>query len=198
MKALLLRAKNILIHPRYEWRVINDEPTTYTGVILRYVSILAVIPPAAAVAGKIIFDIPIPNSTLTSSVTYLVLTNMLWYCMYTLNVVIAGAVISAIVITTSGSRWNALRGLKVAAYSFTPLFIAGFVAVLPRMSWIVNAAIIYSIYLLYLGIRGLAAAGRKQAIGYTVASFLSAAVIVGVMNLFEYFFESLVVNKLVY
>lgn len=197
MKALLLRAKNILVHPRYEWRVINDEPTTYAGVIFRYVSILAVIPPAAAVAGRIIFDIPIPNSTPTSSVTYLVLTNMLWYCMYILNVVIVGAIISAI-LTTPGSRWNALRGLKVAAYSFTPLFIAGFVAVLPRMSWIVNAAILYSIYLLYLGIRGLAAAGRKQAIGYTVASFLSAAVIVGVMNLFEYFFESLVVNKLVY
>ncbi len=197
MKALLLRVKNILVRPRHEWRVINDESMTYTDVIFRYVSILAVIPPAAAVAGRIIFASHIPNSTPTSSVTYLVLTNMLWYCMYILNVVIVGAIISAIV-TAPGSRWNALRGLKVAAYSFTPLFIAGFIAAFPRTGWIINAAIIYSIYLLYLGIRELAAAGKKQAIGYAVASFLSAVVIVGVMNLFEYFFESLVVNKLVY
>jgi hypothetical protein len=197
MKALLLRVKNILVRPRHEWRVINDEPTTYTGIIFHYISILAIIPPAAAVAGRIIFDSRVPNNTVASTITYLVLTNTLWYCMYILNVVIVGAIISAIV-TTPGSRWNGLQGLKVAAYSFTPLFIAGFIAAFPRTGWIVNAAILYSIYLLYLGIKGLAVMERNRAIGYTVASFLSAAAIVGVMNLFEYFFESLVVNKIVF
>ena len=197
MKALLLRVKNILVRPRHEWRVINDEPTTYTGVIFRYIGILAAIPPAAAVAGGIIFDSRLPNSTPASTITYLVIANMLWYCMYVLNVVIVGAIVAAIV-TTPVSRWNGLQGLKIAAYSFTPLFIAGFFAAFPKMGWIVNVSIIYSIYLLYLGIKGLAVMERKRAIGYTVASFLSAAIIVGVMNLFEYFFESFVVNKLVF
>ena len=65
------------------------------------------------------------------------------------------------------------------------------------MDWTVYVAILYSIYLLYLGIAGIAGTSKKQTAGYVVASFLAAAVLVGVMNLFEYFFESFVVNKLV-
>jgi hypothetical protein len=194
---LLHRVKNIFIHPRHEWQVIKGEPTTYRRIILRYVGILAVIPPAAAVAGRIILDGNIPNSALASSIVYLALTNALWYCMYIANVIIAGAVIGAI-LATAESRWSGVKGLKIAAYSYTPLFIAGFIAVFPKMSWIVDVAIVYSIYLLYLGILELAAREREQAIWYTVASFLSAAVIVGVMNLLEYFFESIVVNKIVF
>jgi hypothetical protein len=196
MKSLLLRAKNILIRPRKEWLVIKEEPATYSSIISRYVGVLAALPPVAAIAGRIILDRNIPDAALASSISSLVLTNSLWYCMYVLNVMMVGAIISTIV-TAPGSRWNSLQGLKIAAYSFTPLFIAGFIAAFPKMGWIVDVAIIYSVYLLYLGILSLAGIEKKQAIWYAIASFMSAAIIVGVMNLFEYFFESLVVNKLV-
>jgi hypothetical protein len=193
MKALARRAGNILFQPRNEWQAINDEPATYRDILLRYVAILAAIPPAAAVAGRFIFDRKISNSLLQSSFAYLAFTNLLWYGMYVLNVVLAGAIIASIV-TAPQSPWNGLRGFKIAAYSFTPLFIAGFIAVFPRMGWILDAAILYSVYLLYQGIMRLTGAGRKQAMGYAAASFLSAAVIVGVMNLFEYVLESFVTS----
>ncbi len=115
--------------------------------------------------------------------------------MYVVNVVITGAIIAAILVTVE-SRWSGLTGLKLAAYSFTPLFAAGILAVIPHLAWSVPLAIGYGVYLLYLGIRALTPATRTGAIGYTVASFLAAAVIVGVMNLFEYYFESLVVKQL--
>ena len=177
--------------------MISDEQTTYRGVIFGYVGIMASLPPAAAVAGRIIFDRNIPDTALASSISSLVLTNVLWYCMYILNVMMVGAIIS-VVVTAPGSRWNGLQGLKIAAYSFTPLFIAGFISVFPKMGWILKVAIIYSICLLYLGIKGLAAMEGKRAIGYTIASFLSAVAVVEVMNLFEYFFESIVLNKFVF
>ena len=57
--ALLTRVKNILIRPRGdEWRVICDEPETYSGVIFRYVAILAAIPPAAASIDGVVFSRP--------------------------------------------------------------------------------------------------------------------------------------------
>jgi hypothetical protein len=193
MKALTRRVGNILLQPRIEWQAINDEPATYGDILFRYVVILAVIPPAAAITGRFIFGWKISNGALQSSFGYLAFTNLLWYGMYVLNVVLAGAIIASIV-TAPRSPWNGLRGFKLAAYSFTPLFIAGFIAVFPRMGWIVNVAIIYSVYLLYHGIIRLTGAGRKKAIGYAAASFLAVAVIVGVMNLFEYVFESFVTS----
>jgi len=189
---ILNRMIQILIHPKDEWQVIRNEPASYGNLLLSYVAPLAAIPPLAVIAGSFIFSSHLSINALAN----LLITNLLWYCMYVLNVVVVGAVITAIV-TTPDARWTWLQGFKVAAYSFTPLFIAGFIAVIPKMDWTVYVAILYSIYLLYLGIAGIAGTSKKQTAGYAVASFLAAAVLVGVMNLFEYFFESFVVNKLV-
>ena len=193
MKALVSRVRNLLLRPGAEWQLIRNEPSL--NILFGYVGILAVIPPAAALLGRVLFRGNIPDSALSSSFGYLVLTNALWYVMYVVNVVITGAIIAAILVTVE-SRWSGLTGLKLAAYSFTPLFAAGILAVIPHLAWSIPLAIAYGVYLLYLGIRALTPATRKGAIGYTVASFLAAAVIVGVMNLFEYYFESLVVKQL--
>lgn len=197
MKTLANRVGNMLLHPISEWQAIRDESTTYKDILFRYVAVLAVIPPAAAIAGRYLLDRKISNSTIQSSFGYIAFTNLLWYCMYVLNVVIAGAVITTI-ITTAESRWSGVKGFKIAAYSFTPFFIAGLIAVFPKMGWIVYVAILYSICLLYQGIVSLSSVRRTQAAGYAIASFLSAAVIVGVMNLFEYVFESHVTSIMLF
>jgi hypothetical protein len=191
MKALLNRMINILIRPRDEWQVIRNEPATYGNLLLRYVAPLAAIPPLAVIVGSFVFDGHFPKSTLVSSLGHLLITNLLWYCMYVLNVVVVA------IVTAPDARWTGLQGFKVAAYSFTPLFIAGFVAVLPKMGWMIYAAVLYSIYLIYLGIMAITGTSKKRSAGYAVVSFLAAAVLVGVMNLGEYFLESFVVKKFV-
>lgn len=182
----------ILVHPRDEWQMIRDEPVAYADLLLKYVAPLAAIPPLAVIAGSFVFSKNLPDNALA----HLLITNLLWYCMYVLNVMVVGAVITAIV-TAPDARWAGLQGFKVAAYSFTPLFIAGFISVIPKMGWAIYAAMLYSIYLLYLGIAGVAGTSKKQSAGYAVASFLAAAVLVGVMNLGEYFLESLVMSTIV-
>ncbi len=195
MKALLSRVNNILIHPKTEWQVIRDETATYPGIMLRYVSILSAIPPAAAVAGRYLFAGNVSDSALASSPPNLLLSNMLWYCMYIVNVVITGVVMTAIV-AAAESRWKGIRGFQLAAYSFTPLFVAGLIAVIPRMSWFVPIAILYGIYVLYLGIRTLLGVRGMRAALYTAASATAAGAIVGVTNLFEYLFESFILKKI--
>ena len=197
MKALLSRANNILLHPRAEWQAIRNETTTYPGIMLRYVSILSVIPPAAAVASRYIFGGNVPDSVLSSSPPYLLLSNVLWYGMYLVNVTITGTVIAAI-IAAAESRWKSVNGMQLAAYSFTPLFVAGFIEVIPHMTWCVYIAILYGIYILYLGIRTLLGVRGTRAALYTAASAIAAAVIVGVTNLFEYVFESFILKKMLF
>ena len=193
MKTLLNRINNILIHPKDEWLAIKDEPPTLKE-IFKYAAILAAIPPAAAMAGRILFDRNIPDSALSSSFSSLLLTNMIWYGMYVVNVVITGMIIAA-VLTIADSRWNGLRGFTIAAYSFTPLSLAGCFGVVPYLGWTIYPAILYGIYLIYLGITLLAGIPKQKAAWFALSSFSAAAVIVGVMNLFEYVLESFLVGK---
>ncbi len=196
IKAFLIRVQNILIRPRDEWRAIRDESKTYSHVIFHYIAILAAIPPAAAVIDGIVSGKFASKKSGLSFISYLLLPNLLWYGISIIDVVITGAIITAVV-TAPESRWSGLEGLKIAAYSFTPLFIAGVLAFIPGMNWIIYLAILDSVYLLFLGIMGLATTGKRQAIGYAIAVFLSASVILGVMNLLEYFFETTLLNTIV-
>ena len=193
MKALLNRIKNILIHPKDEWLAIKDAPPTLKGNF-KYAAILAAIPPVAAMAGHIFFERNIPDSALSSSFGILLLTNMIWYGMYVVNVVITGMIIAAI-LTIADSRWNGLRGFTIAAYSFTPLSFAGCFGVVPYLGWTIYPAILYGIYLIYLGITLLASIPKQKAAWFALSSFSAAAVVVGVMNLFEYVLESFLVGK---
>jgi hypothetical protein len=168
MKARLSRMNNILLHPKTEWLVIRDEKATYPCIVLRYISILSVIPPAAFVAGRYLFDGNVPGSVLFLSPRHLMRSNVLWYCMYIMDVMIA--VVTSIM-ASAESRWRGVRGLQIAEYSFTPLFIAGFIAVIPHMTRCIHIA-------------------------FAAASITAAAVIVGVMNLFEYLLESFIMEKI--
>jgi hypothetical protein len=193
MKTLLNRIFNILIHPKDEWLAIKDEPPTHRN-IFKYAAILAAIPPAAAIAGRIFFDRNIPDSALSSSFSSLVLTNMIWYGMYVVNVMVTGMIIAAI-LALADSRWNGLNGFTIAAYSFTPLSLAGCFAVVPYLGWTIYPAIFYGIYLIYIGITVLTAIPKQKAVWFALSSFSAAAVVVAVMNFFEYLFESFLVGK---
>ncbi len=109
MSALLLRVKNILIRPRHEWRVIKDEPATYASLIFRYVGVLAAVPPAAAVAGRAVFDRGIAGNAVHNPLPYVIAANILWYIMIIVDVLITAAVIAAVVAAVGFARIG-LRG----------------------------------------------------------------------------------------
>jgi len=194
MRSLFGRVKNLLIRPAPEWQEIRNESATYLTILVRIVLPLAAIPPLASIAGRILLDRSIPDSALSSSLSYVLATNLVWYGMYVVNIVITGIIIAAVLGATD-SRWRGLRGFTLAAYSFTPLSLAGLFAVIPYLGWTLYPAILYGIYLLYLGITLLAGVPKTKGAWYALSSFSGAAVIVGVMNLSEYMFESFVARK---
>jgi hypothetical protein len=196
IRAFLIRVQNILIRPHDEWQVIRDESKTYSTVIFHYIAVLALIPPAAAVIDGIVSGRIASKTSSLFFFSSLFLRNMLWYGICIIDVVMTGAIITAVV-KTSGSRWSGVEGLKIAAFSFTPLFTSGVLAFIPGMNWIIYAAIPYSVYLLFFGIMDLASTGRKKAMRYAIAVFLAASVILSVMNLLEYFFENTLLNSIV-
>ena len=189
MKVLLTRVKNILLHPRTEWQVIKDEPTTFKQLIVGYVAVLAAVPPAVSVIETMVFGFGGKSNSRFASMGSLFMGYALWYVMIVVDIIILGAIITAFV-TPGGSRHDGRAGLKVAAYSATPLFMVGIVVSIPGMGWLAYGAVLYCVYLLYLGIRSLLDMERSKAAWYAVASFMAAGAIIGVLNLFEYLFES--------
>jgi hypothetical protein len=189
MKAFLIRAKNILISPKNEWHAIKDEPATYKQVIAGYVAVLAAVPLAISAIEIIAFGSGVKHGDRFASIGSLFMRYALWYVMIVVDIVILGAIITAFV-TPGGSQQDGRAGLKVAAYSATPLFMVGIVVSIPGMGWLAYGAVLYCVYLLYLGIRSLLDMENSKAAWYAVASFMAAGVIIGVLNLFEYLFES--------
>ncbi len=188
MKTALNRMKNILLKPQQEWLAIRDVAPAHRE-IFKYAAVLAAIPTVAAMAGRsLIF-----NQKL--SIGSLLVTNMIWYGMYIVDIVITGMIIAA-VLSTSDRGWSGLRGFTIAAYSFTPLSLAGCIALIPYLDWMLYPAILYGIYLIYLGVTLLAEIPKMKASWFALASFLAAAAMVGIMNLFEYVIESFLVGKM--
>jgi hypothetical protein len=70
-KALLIRAKNILISPKNEWHAIKDEPTTYKQVIAGYVALLAAVPLAISAIEAIAFGPGVKHSDRFASIGFL-------------------------------------------------------------------------------------------------------------------------------
>ena len=191
MKSFLLRVKNILVQPREEWKVIQEERTAYGKLINGYVAIIAAVPPLSAVAARLLFGRGIAGSSPLGQVLAL---NVLWYFMIIINMVITSAVITAVV-TSKEPWWFSLRGLQLASFSFTPLFLAAIPAIIPRLTWFFYPSIAYSLYLLYLGIRTMTGAGQGKAAARAALSFFAAVLIVGALNGLEYMLESFLVSK---
>ena len=192
MSGVLLRIRNILVKPRDEWQVIKEEKTTYGNLITGYCALISAIPPIAAVMERFIFNRGIVSNAVQSPFGYVMATNVLWYLVIMVNVIITGVIITAIV---AKKEPGGLPGLQLASYSYTPLFLVGILIIIPRLAWLIYPAILYSLYLLFLGIRTMTGLSQRKAAAYAAVSFLAAGLIVGTLNGMEYMLESFIANK---
>jgi Yip1 domain len=78
---------------------------------------------------------------------------------------------------TFGGQRNSLAALKVAAYSFTPGWIAAVLNIIPVLGVIGVLAALYGLYLLYLGLPVLMRSPKEKSIGYTIVLVICAVVL---------------------
>lgn len=181
MEKVLSRVKNIIFSPTSEWQVIKSEQTTIKDIIFGYVAILAAIAPVASLIGLGMVGLSLMGTPMRYPFGYLIPWAVISYIMSIIGVLIAGAVINTLA-ETFESRKDSVQALKVAAYSFTPAWVAGILNVFPALGVIVLLASLYGIYLLYLGLRPLMETPENKALGYTVASIIAIIIIVVIVN----------------
>jgi hypothetical protein len=153
---ILNHVMGIFTHPDNEWRTIRGEPNTISRHYLTHVLILAAIPAVCAYIGATWTGWTVGRSDdlyrLTSeSALFLCI---LFYGAMVTGVIVLGRFIDFLSVTYRGDD-HTPRGVALATYTTTPLFISGLIALYPVL-WLDMLvgliAIAYSVYLLYEGI----------------------------------------------
>lgn len=179
MASLQPRVVNILKSPATEWPVIAAEPTDVGTLYREYIMILSAIPVIATFIGQSIIGVTMPFSgpyrtPMVNGISLMIVS-------YVMGLV--GVYINAMVIEwlapkfgSSGSRVDAL---KMVAYASTPMWVAGALNVLPLLGMLVLLAMLYGIYLFYLGLPVVMKTPPDQVVGFMVV----AAVVMIVVSL---------------
>lgn len=145
----------LLTHPDREWQEIRDQSESIPKLYLGHVLLLALVPVAAAFYGTTqvgwrIGDGEVIRLTTASALPLCVL----FYAAIVAGIYILGKFIDFFA-STYGVSDSDPKGVTLAAYTATPMMLAGLVAIYPVL-WlnvlVGLAALSYSIYLLYEGL----------------------------------------------
>lgn len=154
---LLSHIPGMFTHPDTEWELIREEHSSPMKIYWTYISILAAIGPVCAFISTTQFGWRVGDGELTRlTVTSALQLNILTYIAIVVGVFGLGWMIDWMSRTYgSGHDHHAANGIALAAYSCTPLFLAGFASLYP-VPWVnmlvYLAAAAYSGYLIYDGL----------------------------------------------
>lgn len=175
------RAKNIIVSPNKEWDVIALEQPNTGQIITNYVLLLA---GAAALAAFIGYGL------IGFGYGLFRYAGVSWGLYHAINVLvgaIAGVFISALVIDalapSFGSEKNMGRSVQLVAYSYTPAWVGGLLAIFPPLAIIGLIAGIYGLYLLYIGMPKLKKTPADKHAGYFVVSLVTIIVVYIIIGL---------------
>lgn len=175
---LLERVKLILTSPNTEWNIIDTEQTSAKELYIGYIMILAAITPIAVFLKVSIFGIKVPFMGRYRLGIGAGLTNMVLSYVLTLAGVYIMALIVDILAPSFGGSKNQIQALKAVTYAYTAAWIAGIAQIIPWLGiLILMAGVLYSFYLLYLGLLVMMKCPKEKAMGYTAVSIISAIVV---------------------
>ena len=174
---LIERVKRICLTPQTEWSVIAGEHTPVAGLITGYVVPLSGVAAIAGLAGGTLIGwvLPLFGTYRTPIATGLGLA-VYGVVAAVIGVLLLSLIINALAPTFSGQQ-NSAQALKVAVYSFTPVWVAGVFQIVPTLGVLVLLGSLYGLYLLYLGLPQLMHCPKDKAVGYTALIVVCAIVI---------------------
>lgn len=169
---LIQRVQDILLKPKQTWPVIAAEPATQASIYKGYVLILAAIPPVASFLG-LSFMVGLGFWSLS--------TLVLSYVLALVNVFVLTLIVDALAPSFGGTKGQ-VSALKVVAYASTAGWVGGVFHLVPGL-WILSIiALLYGIYLIYLGLPVLMKCPQDKAGAYTAVVVVGAIVIYIVMG----------------
>jgi len=152
---LLARIRAIMMTPQAEWPAVAEESSDVLA--LQYVAILAVIPVLARLIGGWLIGgyTPFLAALIGALVAYAL----------SLATVFAVAWAADLLAPKFGGTRSYSRALRLTAYSFTPVWLAGIFLLVPGASFLVLLGL-YGFYLMWTGAPLLMPVPRERALAY--------------------------------
>jgi hypothetical protein len=171
---LVDRVKNILLSPKTEWPVIEQEQTDIKTLYLSYIMILAAIPAIATIISSLLIGGMVGavagRAGLGAGMTggFAVGHALVSYVISLVVIFVVALIVDALAPTFGGTK-SQINALKLVAYSATAGWVASIATVIPILGWIVAIiGSLYGIYLLYLGLPVLMKCPQDKAVVYLV------------------------------
>ena len=178
---LVERVKNILLTPAKEWDVIKGENLTIVDMFTKYAMILAAIPAVAGFIGFALIGVSYGFGTFRWPFGTALVWLILSYVLSLGGVFLLAFIIDALA-PTFGCTKNLGAAVKIAVFSYTPVWVAGILGIIPAISILMILASIYSLYLLYMGLQKIKEPVNDKLMPYFVVSIVALIVIYWLVN----------------
>ncbi len=178
---LVDRAKAIILKPVEEWPRIAAEPDSQGDILRSYVVPLAAIGPVAGLIGGQLFGYGALFVSYRPSIVTSLVTAVLGFVLTIVGVFVLAAIADWLAPKFEGQS-NKQNAFKLVAYGGTAAWLAGIFSLVPMLA-VFGLLGLYSIYLFYTGVGPMMAVPEAKRIGYTVVTYLVAAVLYWIVAL---------------
>jgi hypothetical protein len=175
MHPLLARIRNIVVDPRGEWPLIATEPGDPMRLFVGYVAVLATIPAIAGFIGSSLIGVSVSAGRLHDPLLFGLLRAFISY-LFSFVIVYLTALAIDVMAPLFQTQRNFTNALKVAVYSFTPVWLIGIVLVIPGLRFL-SILGLYAIRLIWTGLPPLMGTPRPKILPYALAVVAAAFVI---------------------
>lgn len=177
------RAKGMLFTPKSEWATVAGEADSIRGLYVGYIMILAALPAIAGFIKGSLIGYGAFGITVRTPIISGVIGMVIGYALGLVVAYIMALIIDALAPTFGGQK-NQVQALKTAAYAWTAAWVAGIATIIPWLGiLIILAGVVYSIYLLYLGLPHTMKCPPEKAAGYTAVSVIIGVVLSWIVSL---------------
>lgn len=166
-----------MVEPNREWQAINGEFTKGGAIYRGYVIPLSLIPPAAYILGGVLFQ---ETSTLFGAIETTVgaaIQDGVIRYLFGLVCIFVMAVAFDLLTPVFAGHSNRVQALKIAAYSSTPAWLFGVLAIVPRLGRFSIIGTLWSLYLVYMGAPHLMKVSKERATAFGAATAAAAAIL---------------------
>lgn len=167
---IIERVKNILVKPKEEWLVINNESHSGMPLVITYLLPLAIISAAATFVGHAFL-------IRFGSIKF----GLIWALIGLVQMVAAvyiNSLVTDALAPSFASEKNMSKSIQLVVYAATPSLIGGILNLVPGIGWLgILAGGIYSIYLIYLGLPVLKKTPEDKVPIYLIVIILILAVL---------------------
>jgi hypothetical protein len=178
---LVDRAKAMILKPVEEWPKIATESDSQGDILRSYVVPLAAIGPVAGLIGGQIFGYGALFVSYRPSIVSSLVTALLGFVLTLVGVFVLAAIADWLAPKFEGQS-NKANAFKLVAYGGTAAWLAGIFSLVPMLA-VFGLLGLYSIYLFYTGVGPMMAVPEAKRIGYTVVTFVAAAVLYWIVAL---------------